>query len=84
MTEQAIVTMRLEGSNYEADIELPTNLAMNKLIPELKHFFEAQAPGYFNNINEISLSANGFDLGDKDTLASKGLWTGSIITIRRK
>lgn len=73
--ENVIVTVIF--GDRRLDMELPTFLSMNELLPEISETLNVLFPG---NGYSIVLSYDGAALEGNDTLASRGIWDGSILT----
>lgn len=83
MRDKAIITVRLEDGGFEDDFEIPIKAKMQDIIPQLKNHLVQTAPRNFQPNTDIALFANGVELKAKDSLASRDLWDGSIIIVRR-
>ena len=83
MRDKVIVTIRLESGGFEEDFEIPSKAKMQDVIPKLKNQLTQISPRIFPGNTEIVLFANGVELKAKDSLASRDLWDGSIIIVRR-
>ena len=83
MRDKVIVTVRSEDGGFEDDFEIPSNSKMHDVIPQLQNHLAQIAPKYFQPGTAIALYADGQELKEKDSLASRDLWDGSVITVRR-
>ena len=83
MKDKVIVTIRLEDGSFEDDFEIPVTSRMQDVIPQLENHLAQIAPKFFQTETAITLYANGAELKGKDSLSSRDLWDGSIITVRR-
>ena len=75
--ENAIVTVRDRFGRTELDFELPVFVPARRLRAMLLETLRALAPERWLPVTELMLLD-----GDEDTLASLGLWDGSILTVQ--
>lgn len=81
--EKAIVTVQAPEWGYAADVELPVNMPLHQLRIGLLRLLREKAPRLFSRAAEICLLYNGKTLDDdRQTLASLGIWEGSILTLK--
>ena len=83
MTDKVIVTLKYSDGNLLGDFELPANCVAAELETVLASALSEAFPERFSGAERVYLSANGKKLSDNETLASRGLWDGSVVEIRR-
>lgn len=82
--DRIIVTLQMEGEGLLGDYELPAGFPAKQLATQLLEILKQQFPKMFYAWNTMHLSYQGQRLQDEDTLASKGIWDGSYLTILQK
>lgn len=82
--DEAIVTLQMQGGGFTADMEIPTFLPMEDLLPKLLESLRLMQPRMFGNVRRISLADSMGTLGPTDTLASRGIWDGAYLAISTK
>lgn len=79
MTERVIITVRSGLTKSESDFEVPADM-------QIGYLKDILGKSLFSLSDEILLDSgfylNGKRLDDEDTLASYGMWSGSIIVYR--
>ena len=80
--ENATVTVRDRFGRTELDFELPVFVPARRLRAMLLETLRALAPERWLPVTELMLLDGDRPLGDEDTLASLGLWDGSILTVQ--
>lgn len=81
--ENVILTLRLAPSGKELDMELPAFLPVENLCDRLLETLRVLSPAGFE-CAALSLQHNGRTLEGAATLASAGLWDGSMVEIIAK
>lgn len=76
--ENVIVTVRMKQLDLEADVRLSTDSAFENWLPELVGVLN-QYRGTYLAPRTLTVSYNGKKLLPNDTLASLGIWDGSIL-----
>ena len=82
MVDRVIVTLQIENSRTQVDLELPANVPAGQLLPHLLGYLRTQAPGVVRGFDGGELLYRGTALGERDTLAAHGIWDGSILVLR--
>ena len=80
--EKVIVCLQDSVRNYRTDAELPSQMLIPDLRKGILALLKEYEPGKYAACTEISLSFNGSSLRDSQTLASQGIWDGSVLEIR--
>lgn len=81
--EKAIVTVQAPEWGFSADVELPVNMPLYQLRIGLLRLLREKTPRLFSRAAEIKLIYNGKMLDDdRKTLASLGIWEGSVLTLK--
>ena len=75
--ENVIVTLWISGKSV--DMELPTFLPIQELRVKVRDTMRALSPGKYDSAQSVTLKYKSVTLGDEETLASCGVWDGSII-----
>ena len=81
--ENIIVTVRLKLLNLEADVRLPSDSPFETWQPELIGVLNQYRGTYLNPV-AVSVCYNGRELRAEDTLASLGIWDGSILCLEER
>ena len=83
MTESnAIVTLIEKNSGFVTDMELPTDVIVKDLSGPVRNMLSELAPRIFDRFKGVVFADdNGNVLQSNETLSSRGLWSGSIITV---
>lgn len=77
--ETVIVTIRLKPGEQGLDMELPAFLPIQELCAKLLESFRSMNPTGFSGVAGLRLKHGTQVLENEDTLASRGLWDGSIL-----
>lgn len=75
--DNVIVTVALPKE--QLDMELPAFLPAKELAAKLAETLRAYRPERYSAVFRLQLSSDGAPLNDTDTLASRGIWDGSIL-----
>ena len=83
MFNSVILTIQMEQSDIEFDMELPTNIPGGELCEKLLVIVRNFEDQVFHNIKKINLRIERSKkmLDDDQTLEDAEVWDGSIITI---
>lgn len=79
--ENMIVTVQVDTSTY--DMELPAFMPVQELASKIVETLRCMAPGQYAGLNGLALSCRGKVLPKEKTLASCGVWDGSVLSCRR-
>lgn len=77
--ENVIVTLRLHPKDASLDMELPAFLPMEELADKVLETLRVMHLVNFNDAQSLRFSLHGKAVRGEDTLASLGLWDGSIL-----
>ena len=83
MIDKVIVTLKFSDGSVLGDFELPANCVAAELESVLASALSEEFPERFAGAGRVYLSENGKELTGNETLASRGLWDGSMIDVRR-
>jgi len=85
MISAAIVTVKIAGATEQDDMELPADIPVKELAPKLLMALKNVEGRLFMGVERIKIKydAENCYLSDVETLASVGVWDGSIITVER-
>ena len=75
--ESALVTLKLPF--FDVDMELPTFLSLGELSKKILETLRLCYPSACSGTFEMRISYNGAMLAETDTLASRGIWDGSVL-----
>ena len=83
MIQAVMVTIKVDRTDHEYDMELPANLKIAELSSKLLDSFKNIESDMFRTIERIKLRFDGEDrfLEDEETLESACVWDGNIITV---
>lgn len=81
--ENVIVTVHLKRLNLEADVRLPADSVFENWLPELTWVLN-QHRGTYLDPRALTVSYNGRELQSNDTLASLGIWDGSVLWLEER
>ena len=79
---RVIVTVREPIRQTELDLEMPAFVPIGRLCGELLEALHTLRPQQWLSVSAIELLDGERVLADGETLASLGLWDGSILTVR--
>ena len=79
---RVIVTVREPIRQTELDLEMPAFVPICRLRGELLEALHTLRPQQWLSVSAIELLDGERVLADGETLASLGLWDGSILTVR--
>ena len=85
MIAASILTVKIAGTKAQYDMELPADIPVKELSPKLLMGLKNLESRLFLGVEgiKIKFDAENYYLKDKDTLASAGVWDGSVITVER-
>ncbi|MCR5011625.1 MAG: EsaB/YukD family protein [Lachnospiraceae bacterium] len=83
MIDKAVVTLKCSDGSILGDFELPANCVTTELETVLASALAEEFPEKFTGAERVYLSGNGKNLSGNETLASRGLWDGSILEVWR-
>ena len=85
MINSVIVTVKIAGAQQQHDMELPADIPAKDLAPKLLMALKNIESRLFMGVESIKIKfdAENRYLFDIETLASVGVWDGSIITVER-
>ena len=78
-SETAIVTMEINEKRF--DMEIPTFMKVEKLKEKLLETLKVMFPASFLEVFQIKVIYENDMLEDNDTLASRGIWDGAILSV---
>lgn len=81
--ENVIVTVRMKSLNLEADVRLPTDSVFENWLPELTWILN-QYRGTYLDPRTLVVSHNERVLEPNDSLASLGIWDGSVLLLEER
>ena len=81
--DRIIATIALDEKR-SLDMELPVFLPVGELADKILDALQNLIPAEFEAVSEIGLSSGGQELASDSTLASVGLWDGSVLGIIRR
>lgn len=81
MTDKSIVTLKDNASGFCGDFELQTNTRIEELKGALNQALISSYPAQFAGSRGIDLIYQNAKLSDDETLASMGIWDGSVLEI---
>ena len=85
MINAVMVTVKIAGTQEQHDMELPADIPTKELAPKLLMALKNIEGRLFMGVESIKIKfdAENRYLFDIETLASVGVWDGSIITVER-
>ena len=81
--ENVIVTVRSRSLNLEEDVRLPADGLFENWLPELAWVLNRYRRTYLDP-HALAVSYNGRRLKPNDTLASLGIWDGSVLWLEER
>ena len=81
MTDKVIVTLKDESSGFTGDFELQTGIRIEEMSVSLNKALISSYPAQFAGSKGIDLIYQNEKISDDDTLASKGIWDGSVLEL---
>ena len=81
--ENVIVTVRMKSLDLEADVRLPADSVFENWLPELTWVLN-QYRGTYLAPRTLVVSYNGRELETNDSLASLGIWDGSVLMLEER
>ena len=81
MTDKSIITLKEPKSGFSGDFELQTDIRIEELKVSLNKALISSYPSQFAGANGIELIYQNEKIPDDDTLASKGIWDGSVLEL---
>ena len=81
--ENVIVTVRMKSLNLEADVRLPADSVFENWLPELTWVLNQYRRTYFDP-QTLAVFHNGRELQSDDSLASLGIWDGSVLWLEER
>lgn len=86
MLNSVILTVKVERTELEYDMEFPANIPGTELCVKLLTALKNIESDIFRSIEKISIRVerSGELLGDEQTLESACIWDGSIITVEKR
>lgn len=81
--ENVIVTVRLKRLNLEADVRLSTESVFENWLPELVEVLNQYRKTDLDP-HTLAVSYSGQKLQASDTLASLGIWDGSVLWLEER
>ena len=79
--ENVIVTLRIQPSNRQLDMELPAFAPIGQLRQQLLEVLSQADPVGFARVQRIRLQRDGAELDADMSLAQYGIWDGSFLEI---
>lgn len=80
--DNVIVTALLPFGEAQLDLELPAFYPVQDLTPKLLETLKLMQPQFYTGIQDLALIWRDQQLRGGDTLASVGVWDGSILNIK--
>jgi len=83
MISSVILTIKINKSKNEYDMELPANMKISELSIKILESLRNLEAEIFQSVNRIGLKFYKTDsiLGGDETLESAHVWSGSILTV---
>ncbi len=81
MVDKVIVTLKEATTGLDADFELQANVRILDLKDSLCKALVKQYPDKFGYMESLEISYLGNALCDDETLASRGIWDGSVLEL---
>lgn len=75
------VELRLPDMDYQRDALLPSQMPISEIKVGLLRLLRECEPKRFSKLGGISISYCGKQLPDNVTLASQGIWDGSVLVL---
>lgn len=75
------VELQLPDMDYQRDAILPSQMPISELKAGLLKLLKECEPKRFSKLRSISISYCGNQLPDDETLASQGIWDGSVLVL---
>ncbi len=82
MIDKAIVTIQEQTSGFCGDFELQTTVRVEELMVSLLNALISAYPAQFAGTRSAELYYCNKKLMDDQTLASNGIWDGSVLDLR--
>lgn len=79
--ENVIVTLRIQPSNRQLDMELPAFAPIGQLRQQLLEVLSQADPVGFARVSSIRLQSDGAAMDESLSLAQYGIWDGSFLDI---
>lgn len=80
--DNVIISVDLPFGDARLDLELPAFYPVESLAPKLLETLKLMQPQYYASVHGIELLWRDQTLHSGDTLASVGIWDGSILKIK--
>lgn len=77
MVNHVIVTVMYKASKF--DMEIPANIAVEKIMPNLVAAFQAKGTSTYSS---LVMTCNGQTLKPTDTLLQSGVWDGCYLELQ--
>lgn len=77
--EEIIVTIKIVDKGRDIDMELPTFMPWQELNFKILECLQDSMPEEYGSYCKLNAMYKGILLNDDETLASMGIWDGSII-----
>lgn len=81
MIDKVIVTLKDPENGFEADFELQANVKISDLKASLSSALAQNYPNKYGYISSLEIAYKGSKLSEEETLASCGIWDGSILEL---
>lgn len=81
--EYAIVTVRTEEGDWEADMELPAKMKLKNVALKVLETIKALDADRFESFHRLQFRYGNRILHEETTLADHQIWDGSILVIGR-
>jgi len=81
--ENVIVTVRMKSLDLEADVRLPADSVFENWLPELTWVLNQYRSTYLDP-RTLTVSHSGRKLQSNDSLASLGIWDGSVLLLEKR
>ena len=85
MITAVMITVKVGGANRQYDMELPADIPVKDLLPQLLLSLRNIEDDVFLGVNRILMKTDADDryLTDEETLDLAGVWDGSTVTVER-
>ncbi len=84
--EEVIVTVMDEKNHFNYDVEVPVNLAGEKLLDDMVETLNGYNPSLYLNANRLEMVCLRLDrvIGYSQTFEECGVWNGDHIVLRKR
>lgn len=79
--EDVIVTLNIPAANQAIDMELPAFLPVEKLAGRVMETLQVMNPARYSKAGSLQFKFRGQVIADESTLASVGVWDGTVLDV---